>query len=269
MVTRDDRRLLIRCLDFEYTGLSTETEKHALCEVGYCDVICRPADRPEVGQPWSMLVNPGRPMSPEARAVHHISDDMVKDAPPPVAAFKRLMEGPPDFFAAHQADGDKEYFGGGEVPWFCSWKATCRYVPEAPAHKLQVLRYHLDLPCDPAIGLPAHRAGPDAYVLAHLVARMIENGGVVDDMVRWSKGAALLPRLMVGQKHRGWLWKDVPEDYLIWLADKSEFDRDLKANARYHLKQREIARAAERAAKRTEAAVASATATEPAPAPGT
>lgn len=258
--------MLIRCIDFEYTGLSTKTEKHALCEVGYTDLILRSADRPEVGQPWSMLVNPGRPMSPEAQAVHHISDDMVKDAPPTAAAFIQLMQGPPALFAAHQADGDKEFFGGGEVQWLCSWKAACRIVPEAPSHKLQVLRYHLDLPCDPALGLPAHRAGPDSYVLAHLLAHMIENGGVVDDMVRWSKGAALLPKLMVGQKYRGWLWKDVPEDYLIWLADKSEFDRDIKANARYHLRRREQAREAEGAARRN-AAAADAN-TTPAPVPG-
>ena len=85
---------------------------------------------------------------------------------------------------------------------------------------------------------PPHRAGPDAYLGAALIARILAAGAAsIEDMVRWSNGPALLPRINFG-KHKGARWEDVPADYLRWVVDKSDLDRDVKANARHHLKQR-------------------------------
>jgi exodeoxyribonuclease X len=89
--------------------------------------------------------------------------------------------------------------------------------------------------------LPPHRAGPDSYVTAHLLKRLIESGTSVDDMVRWSKGAALLPRVTFG-KHKGAKWSELPTDYLEWIWFKSDMGRDEKANAKHHLRERGILR---------------------------
>jgi exodeoxyribonuclease X len=39
-------------------------------------------------------------------------------------------------------------------------------------------------------------------------------------------------------KHKGAKWDDVPLDYLSWIVDKSDMDRDIKANAKHWLKVR-------------------------------
>lgn len=254
--------MLIRCIDLETTGTSTETVKHSVCEVGFTDITVRPADRPEVHKPWSAIVVPTTAMDVEARAVHHITDLEALAGWMPTTAFAALMNGTgeeghgrPDYFVAHHADGDKEYFGGGDIPMVCSWKASCRVFMDAPSQKLQVLRYYLGLDLPPALALPAHRAGPDSFVLAHVFARMLEQGTPIEDMLRWSKGAALMPRFPLGD-YRGKKWDEVPDSMLEWVLDpKRSFDRDTLANCKFHLKQRALKRAqAAEAAKAAQAA---------------
>lgn len=229
---------VLRAVDFETTGEPTEEVPQAICEVGWCDVTAEGA-KATLGAIRGFVVNPGRPMPPEARAVHHITDEELADAPPPDVAFRELMGSPrPDYFVAHNADFEQKFFGGGGIPWICTYKVALRLWPDLEKHGLQYLRYALSLDIIQECGLPAHRAQPDAYVGAAMMARIIEEDRVsFDDMVRWSKGPALLPRIGFG-KHKGERWEDVPADYLKWIVEKSDLDRDAKANARHHLKLR-------------------------------
>lgn len=147
----------------------------------------------------------------------------------------------PSYFCAHNADFERAFYTGAGVPFICTYKVALRLWPDAPSHSLQALRYWLSLPVEPEYGLPAHRAGPDSYVGAALMARILnhEDCPSLDAMVRWSNGPALLPRITFG-KHKGEKWSDLPTDYLEWIVDKSEMDRDAKANARHWLKQRGV-----------------------------
>lgn len=220
----------IRCIDFETTGIPSESDPHAIVEIGWCDLVDG-----VLSLPSAVLCNPGRPIPHEAMAVHHITDDMVKDASGTVDVL-----GSPDYFAAHNADYEQQFFRAGR-PFICTYKVALRLWPEAASHGLQFLRYHLGLAAPEHAAMPPHRAGPDAYLCAVLMQRIIEENKVsIDDMVRWSAGPALLPRITFG-KHKGSKWEDVPTDYLDWLAHKSDMDRDVKANARHHLKQRAAA----------------------------
>jgi exodeoxyribonuclease X len=168
-------------------------------------------------------------------AVHHITDEMVADAAGNVG-----LIGTPDYFCAHNADYERQFHDPG-VPYICTYKVALRLWPDAPSHGLQFLRYFLGLEVDAALAAPPHRAGPDAYLGAALMVRILQENRVsIDDMVRWSGGPALLPRVNFG-KHKGSKWEDVPTDYLDWLANKSDLDRDIKANARHHLKARAVA----------------------------
>lgn len=237
--------ILIRSIDFETTGAPEEDKPQAICEAGWTDIHVNLADvrtglmQVEVGEPNSMLVNPGRPMPHEARAVHHISDEDVAGCPSPDVACRTLGEGQVDYFCAHNADFEKAFFGGGGRPFICTYKVALRVWPDAESHSLQFLRYWLALDIDQSLGLPAHRAGPDAYVGAALMARILSEPDCPDfeTMVRWSKGPALLPRINFGM-HRGKKWEDVPASYLEWIIEKSDLDRDAKANAKHWLKQR-------------------------------
>lgn len=231
--------MLIVSVGLETTGTPSEDTPQAICEAGWSTVFQADDGRWFFSDPKSMLINPGRPMPPEAQAVHHISDGDVADEPSPDVACRALMETKPDYFCAHNADFEKSFFGGGGIPWICTYKVALRVWPDAGSHSLQYLRYWLGLDIDQEIGLPAHRAGPDAYVGAALMARILSEPDCPDfaTMVRWSKGPALLPRIGFG-KHKGMKWSEAPSDYLTWIVDRSDLDRDAKANARHWLKQR-------------------------------
>ena len=81
----------------------------------------------------------------------------------------------------------------------------------------------------------AHRAGPDAYVTAHLLLEMLDHVPF-ETLIEWSSVPALLIRCHIG-KERGKLWSDVDSGFLRWLLDK-DFDDDVKFTARHHLEQR-------------------------------
>jgi exodeoxyribonuclease X len=232
--------VLIRVCDFESTGLPEDEGGAAVCEGAWCDLTTHPI---EVGEPKSMVVNPGRPIRPEIRAVHHITDREIAGAPPPERLFETLMLGLPDYYAAHNANFEKAFFNPPSSKWLCTYRVALRLWPDGPpSYSNQVLRYwlKLELP-DESLAMPPHRAGPDAYVTAFILARAIETGAAsLDDMVRWSSGPPLLSTVTFG-KHRGTKWKDLPDDYLTWLAYKSDMDADTKSNARYHIRVRENA----------------------------
>lgn len=70
-------------IDVEATGLDPAEDR-------IVEVACVLFHRGQVER-HSWLVNPGRPISPDAQAVHHISDDDVRDAPSFPALVDRLL----------------------------------------------------------------------------------------------------------------------------------------------------------------------------------
>lgn len=223
---------IFRAIDMETTGIPTPEDKHAIVEIGWCDL-----EDGDVGIPDAVLCNPGRPIPHDAMAVHHITDEDVQDA---TGSTEEL--GRPDYFVAHFADYERQFFET-DVPFICTWKVALRLWPDSPHHGLQFLRYHLALPVLPTLCQPPHRAAPDAYVCAVLMQRILaENKVSVEDMVRWSNGPALMPRITFG-KHASLKYEDVPTSYLDWMLTDPKFstdptNRDHLANARYHLKKR-------------------------------
>jgi exodeoxyribonuclease X len=227
--------MIIRVIDMETTGLPSEADPHAVCEVGWVDVVWH-RDSAEITAPQSTLVFPGRPISLEAMAVHHIRDADVLNAPRIDEVLPKLMVGA-DAFCAHNTDMEQHYFGGGDKPWICSYKSALRIWRDSPAHSNNVLRYFLKLDEDPdfdrAYCVRPHRAADDAYVTAHILRHLLGSASL-DDLVRWSKGPALLLRVGFG-KHAGILWEDVPHDYLDWVVKNITDNRDVRATAKYYL----------------------------------
>lgn len=227
--------MLVRVIDFETTGMPTDEDRQAIVEIGWCDV-----ENGVVSEPQSRLVNPHRPIPIDAMAIHHITDAMVADGISDTAARLLLSEGKPGIYVAHNADYERSFYAPEHL--LCTYKAALRIWPDAEKHNNSYLRYYLGLELEPEKAEPPHRAGPDAYVTAHIFVRLMaaaeEKGVTLEDMLRWSKGPALLPRINFG-KHKGSKWDDVPRDYLDWIVNKSDLDRDTKANAKHWLRQRE------------------------------
>lgn len=224
----------LRIFDTETTGIPSETEKHQAVEFGWTDFDIETG---KIGEPQFTLVNPGRPIPIEAKAIHHLTDAVVQNGLSPDRACM-LLNVDTEMFGAFNMSFDEQFFGGGGKPMLCAYKAALRLWPDCPSHKNQVLRYFLDL--DDAVdfnadlAMPPHRAGPDSYVTAHLFRRILKETSI-EQITRWSSGPALLANVRFG-KHFGQKWSAVDKSYLSWILEKSDIkDRDIRATAKYYL----------------------------------
>jgi exodeoxyribonuclease X len=208
----------------------------AIVEVGWCDVTFIDCNNITVGAPQSRLCNPGQPIPPQARAIHHISDLDIKEAVSPDVALRDLNTAQVEAWCAHNAAFEQALFPGAGKPWICSLKVAYRMYPDAPNHKNQTLRYHFGLELDHALAMPPHRAGPDAYVTAHILADELV-AEPPETLIEWTKNPALLLGAIKFGKHRGTKWADVPPDYLDWICRQEDMDADVRFTAQHHLHQ--------------------------------
>lgn len=72
------------------------------------------------------------------------------------------------------------------------------------------------------LGLPAHRALPDAYVTAHHLRDML-NEATAEQLLAWSAEPGLLSRVPTGP-YRGKGWDRVDEETLEALARERDVD---------------------------------------------
>lgn len=224
---------IIRVIDFECTGFEPPAE---VCEVGICDLDL---EARAIVDPRSWLCGV-KSMPPEVRAVHHIALAECEGKQP----FNIGMAIAPDLaaIAAHNAEFETKFFAS-PLPVICTYKAALRIWPEAPSHSNGALRYWLEdrgkISPVHALTQPAHRAGPDAYVTAHILLALFDAGATGKQMVAWTKEPRLLPRCPIG-KFRDMPWSEVEAGFLGWMLRQESMEEDLKWNAR-----REIARRSE------------------------
>jgi exodeoxyribonuclease X len=237
--------VIIRVFDLETTGFSPPAK---VCEIGWHDLQAIGPDladsiRWSIGsQRGSILVNPGIPIPPEVSAVHHIIDEDVTDC----VSWEMACEGffPPKdevvCYAAHNIKMERQWITDeltGGRPWVCTYKGALRVWPEAPSHSNQALRYWrrpVGLSREFAAG--AHRAGPDAYVTAHLLLDLLDHASL-EQLIAWSTQPALLSRCHIGA-WRGRSWSEVDSGFIRWVLDR-DFDEDVKFTCRRWLEQRE------------------------------
>ncbi len=206
----------IRVVDLETTGDSFANG--GVVEVGWQDVArMDDGSWALAGGPQSKLVQPGTPISAVTAAVHHIVDEDLVDARPWPQVAPPVLQ-PPGVLAlaAHRAAFEQRWCPPrlcGRARWICTYKCSLRLWPEAPSHSNQGLRYwRRPWGLDRATGLPAHRAGPDAYVTAHHLRDML-NAASVEQLLAWSREPALLVRVQAGP-FRGRNWQDLDDESL-------------------------------------------------------
>ena len=226
---------MIRVIDFETTGLEPPAE---VCEVGTCDLDL---ESKTVGAAISWLCGV-KEMPPDVRAVHHISLVECSGLSPfeQSTADAFMDEGSPSAIAAHNADFELKFFTP-NLPVICTYKSALRVWPAAPGHSNGVLRYWLQdqglIAPDHVMTQPAHRAGPDAFVTAHILLALFNAGRTGREMVAWTKEPSLLPTCPLG-KFRGKLWADVDAGFLDWMLRQPTMEADLKWNAERELTRR-------------------------------
>jgi len=228
----------VRVIDLETTG--GQPSAHGVCEIGWQDVSQDASGVWQVtDERGSILTHPGRSIPPVTMAVHHIIDSDVADAPAFRDAAPDIMRGPFVALAAHRASFEGKWCTPkltGGIPWICTWKCALRVWPGSPSFSNQVLRYwRMPAGLDRDLGLPVHRAGPDAYVTAHHLRDMLAVAGV-EQLIAWSAEPGLLPRVYAGP-HKGKPWRDLDDACLaIFAADR---DEDVRFTARHEIVRRD------------------------------
>lgn len=245
--------MLLRIVDVETDGLPPDAR---VVEIATVDLIAPDHGIPDQsghgmdlvpgwcrGRMWSSLVNNGRPIPPEASAIHHITTEMVKDASHIEIAWQLASQQNADmqidYFVAHNSRFERSIVPRfPELPWLCTYKAAVALWPDAPAHSNQALRYWLNLRLADDPG-PPHRALGDAYVTAAIARRMLttNDGGFLGWWKDISDKPALLPRFRFG-KHAMTPIDGVPSDYLGWILKNITDDEDVLYTARTHLELR-------------------------------
>lgn len=163
----------VLAVDTETTGMSPEAG-HRLVEVAHVTI----ADG-AIGETWSSLVRPGRPIPPDATRVHGITDAMVAEAPGTVDVGRpwriALADRPLVF---HNAPFDLPFllslFREAGAPTLLNpiidTLGLARGLPDGAAgNSLQVVRKRLGLPEE-----PAHRALGDALTTARVFLALAE-----------------------------------------------------------------------------------------------
>jgi len=227
-------------VDLETTGSSPPA--HAVCEIGWQDVVLQDngcwslaADR------GSSFVNPGRLIPPVTMAVHHIMDADVAGEPSwqEIAPSVLQPEGGAVVLAAHRSAFEQRFCTprlSGGAHWICTWKCALRLWPDSPSFSNQVLRYwRMPEGLDQAIGLPVHRAFPDAYVTAHHLRDQLNEAGL-KQLLAWSAEPGLLPRVPAGPD-RGRYWHELEDEVLQrYTSDRNE---DVRFSAQREVERRD------------------------------
>jgi exodeoxyribonuclease X len=227
----------VRVIDLETAGNGA----HDVCEIGWQDVILGADGVWSVNdERGALYVNPGRPILPDTMAIHHILDAHVADASFWTETAPRVLRPPgrTDALAAHRAAFEQRYCRPrltGGIPWICTWKCALRIWPDLPRFSNQMLRYErMPQGLVHEIGLPAHRAMPDAYVTAHHLRDLL-NAASLEQLLAWSAEPGLLPRVPAGPD-RGKSWDRLGTETLIeFLRDR---DIDIRFSAQTELTRR-------------------------------
>ena len=186
-----------------YGVVDTETTGFDHAEDRLVEVACVRED----GSFSTTLVSPGeRRISFGAMAAHHITPDMVADAPGAVEAVWGTIGGPnrkkcatcagsgivdtqdgaddchcdektPDVLVFHNAEFDRGFLPEWlrELPYVCTWRCALHLVPNAESHSNGALWYELGLshPLPEEAGTMPHRALFDALMTRDILEWML------------------------------------------------------------------------------------------------
>lgn len=237
-------------LDTETTG---NKEEDRICQLSYLVLN----ENLEIEEIHNELVKPPLPISYEAMAVHHITNEMVEDKPKiqHTTAYKRLKElnSINNILVIHNAKFDLDMLQKEGFNSFFKLVDTFRVLkhllPEGK-FSLQYNRYALGLYkkekeiCEKYnIKINAHDALGDVVVLNLLFEYIIKNYKKnVEDLVELTKKPVLYDKFYQGkykfEKIRDILIKD--PDYIEYMLSLTDLDPDVKYSIEHHLENLDV-----------------------------
>lgn len=228
-------------LDLETTGLERSDR---ICSVG---LIIEDGEKREV---CSERVRPPCKVSTEAMAVHHITNEMLKEAVPfsdsKSAERLRQLNSTENILVGHNVGFDLEMLAKEGLLWQGGFIDTLRcsrhLIEEIDRFSLQYLRYELGLyraeeapAASLKIDLVAHDALSDAFHVSFLHGYL---NTMADDSVlmQLSSEAVLIKKFVFG-KYKGHYIEEVAMQdagYLRWLLGQ-ELDEDLEHTIKQYI----------------------------------
>lgn len=244
MQVREGETVLIY-IDLETTGLEP---KDRICAIG---LIIKDADAVET---MSDLVKPPRKIRPEAMAVHHITNEMVKEKPAflesGTAKWLQQYNSPDNVLIAHNIDFELTMLQREGIIWqgaiIDTLKCTKHLIAEVEQHSLQYLRYELGLyktesEAAEALEIPlvAHTALSDALhtkLLHEYLNQMADDERLFELTVE----RVLIQKFAFGKYNGRYIEEIAMSDpgYLNWMLESmSDMDDDLRYSVEYYLKE--------------------------------
>lgn len=228
---------LIRVCDVETTGLEDPAE---IVELGWTDLRLFPTGWEIESGPYSLLVNPGMPISFPAMAVHHITPADVEDGESPGVARQIAVNGA-DMLCSHNWAFDSRFIRS-TLPAICTFKCSRTAWPDLQSHGNGSIRYERGLCLGDPRTEPSHRAGPDTFVTAHILLDLLKVLSI-EEMLEITRNPVLLRKIDFGE-HAGKAFPEIPWDYLNWIVNKSNMPQDPKREDVVHTAKLELAKRA-------------------------
>jgi DNA polymerase III epsilon subunit-like protein len=236
---------LLIYLDVETTGLE---EKDRVCAIGCIGV------EGETVSIRSELVKPPHKIRPDAMALHHITNEMVKDAPPfetsQTLQWLQSHNTKENILVAHNIDFDTTMLSKEGFVWqggmIDTLKCTKHLIPEVDQFALQYLRYELGLYKTEqeeaeklGIVLQAHTPLSDAFHVKMLHAYLRE---LADDarLQELTLERALVTKFTFGKYNGRYIEEIAMRDpgYLEWMLNNLfDMDSDLRYSVEHYLKE--------------------------------
>ncbi len=223
------------CLDCETTGLDSKNDR--IIEIAVIKFTFT-----EILERFESLIDPECQISESSRAIHHISQDMVKGQPkilevlPQVAKMidKHMVMG-------HGIKLDLNFLS--ESAKRCQFPSSFDSAPtidtlrlarlygESPTNSLEKLREHFNIEPE-----GAHRAMSDVIVNISVFKYLAQSFKTTEQLLERLKKPILLRTMPLG-KYKGRPFNEISIEYLQWAAH-ADFDQDLLFSVRTELQKR-------------------------------
>lgn len=223
------------CLDCETTGL--ELEKDQIIEIG----IVR-FDFDQILESFETLIDPEIPIPEASTAIHHITDDMVKDKPKIGEVLPKIFEFlGKSILVGHGIQTDITFISNAakrlSIPSklsshiYVDTLRLARLYGESPTNSLEMLRRHFNIAEE-----GAHRAMNDVVVNVEVFKYLARHFKTTEQMLERLKSPIMLKAMPLG-KYKGRPFSDISFEYLRW-ASHQKFDQDLLFSIKMELKKR-------------------------------
>lgn len=223
------------CIDCETTGLDPQQDR--IIEVA---VMC--FDAHTIYEQMETLVNPECPIPETSIAIHHITPDMVQDKPTIDQVLSDILKMIGNhIIIGHGVGFDIDILAIAaerhSIPCtlrqnrFLDTLRMARLYGGCPVNSLEHLRKHFNIPLE-----GAHRAMSDVIVNREVFKHLAKRYKTTEQLFEALSRPILMTNMPLG-KHKGRPLKEIPLQYLQWVANK-DFDQDLLFSVRNELKRR-------------------------------